>query len=56
MDPQYLLNQARKCRNLAATTMDKRVAATLRGMAMEYDQKAQLILARQKPGDQVKAD
>jgi hypothetical protein len=37
---EYLRRQALKCRNLARSTLDRRVAKTLEGMADEYEQKA----------------
>lgn len=40
---EYLKKQAAKCRTLAATTLDKRVAGTLIGMAEEYEQKARSL-------------
>lgn len=44
--PAYLRAQAQKCRNLARSTLDQRVAKTLFAMADEYEQKAQLLLAK----------
>jgi hypothetical protein len=37
---EYLRKQAAKCRNLASSTLDERVAKTLKAMADEYEQKA----------------
>jgi hypothetical protein len=45
--PAYLRTQAQKCRNLARTTLDQRVEETLLGMAEEYEQKAEQLLARE---------
>lgn len=39
----YFRKQAEKCRRLAASSLDQRVAATLRFMAEEYEQKAKSI-------------
>jgi DNA-binding response OmpR family regulator len=39
-DATYFRTQARKCRNLAATSLDQRVSAALETMADEYVQKA----------------
>jgi hypothetical protein len=35
-----LLLHAKKCRDMARTTMDVRSASTLRGMAQEYEKQA----------------
>lgn len=43
----FLRAQSRRCRALAATTLDKRVAKTLSRMAEEYDAKA--VELEQKP-------
>lgn len=40
-DPGYFRQQARRCRELAAWSLDKRVAASMRAMAAEYDLKAE---------------
>jgi hypothetical protein len=46
----YLLEQAEKCRRLAAATIDEKVARTLRGMASEYEaDAAQLAEERPEP-------
>jgi hypothetical protein len=39
-DRRTILGYARKCRDLARSTADPRTAATLRGMAEEYEQQA----------------
>ena len=45
----YLRAQATKCRGLSKSTLDERVAKTLRDMALEYDERAALLEAEQKP-------
>jgi hypothetical protein len=45
--PKFLREQAERCRRLAASTLDERVARTLRGMSDEYDQKAKELAARE---------
>jgi hypothetical protein len=46
--PEYLQSQARKCRSLASTTFNEKLAKMLLGMADEYEQKAQLLFAGHK--------
>ncbi len=48
-EPEELLTKARRCRVLASSTLDERTAKTLREMALEYEQRAQLLAAKQKP-------
>jgi hypothetical protein len=45
-DPDFLLKQAFKCRNLARSTLDERTRQTLLGMAQEYEGRAGAIVAR----------
>ena len=40
----HLRTQALKCRNLAATSLDHRVASALRTMADEYDERARKLI------------
>ncbi len=43
----YFRTQARRCRNLAGTTMDQRMASTLSAMADEYEEQAAKLEAEQ---------
>ena len=52
----YLCEQATRCRNLASATLDFRVSEALRGMAAEYDNKADQLkgsMREDHPEDQV---
>ena len=40
----HLRTQALKCRNLAATSFDQRLATALRAMADEYDERARKLI------------
>ena len=44
-----LVLRAQHCRNLAASTEDKRIAQTLREIAAEYQQQAEALMERHKP-------
>ena len=42
-EPEYLLEQARRCRSIARGTSDQKTRATLLGMAQEYEERAASI-------------
>lgn len=46
-EPEYLLKQAKRCRMVAAGTLDERTRTTLLAMAKEYEGRAELV--KQKP-------
>ena len=46
-DRDYLLQQAEKCRRLAASALDAKLAGTLRGMAEEYESEAQRLASEE---------
>ena len=52
-EPDYLQQQATRCRNLAKSSLDERMRTMLLSMAKEYEERADAIaIARmQKPGD-----
>ncbi len=45
-EPAFLRSQAKRCRHLATATLDEKVAATLMGMAKEYEERAAAIEAK----------
>ena len=48
-DPRYLREQAARCRQLAASSLDDKAARVLRDLALEYEERARLAAPEPRP-------